>query len=199
MLISWLLIPGHYANGLEGRFQNSTYQNQCLCGWTSSPKWMQPVSYAARVSFSFLFHLQDTLQDQQVCLTQVPFKLLPLPCTAFKSHVSIFHSLLGLLKVSLTGLQSQMFWANLPGVDPQAESPKWGSDPLLLVESLCSFLIMHQKSRPCGMVLTIPQLCLSHLFHCGSFFISFIVECLYAFWSTVALQIVVFWCASERR
>ena len=85
---------------------------------------MQPVFYAARVSFSFIFHLQDTLQDQQVRLTQVPFKLVPLPCTAFKSHISIFHSLLGLLKVSLTGLQSQMFWANLPGVDSQAGSPK---------------------------------------------------------------------------
>ena len=148
------------------------------------------MSYASRVSSSFLLHLQDTLQDQQVGLTQAPFKLLPLPCTTFKSDISIFHSLLGLLKVSLTGLQSQMFWANLPAMDPGAGSSEWGSDPLLLVESLCSCLIMHQKARPRGMVLTIPQLCLSHLSHYDSFFMSFIVEGLYAFWLTLALQIV---------
>lgn len=80
---------------------------------------------AARVRSSFLLHLQDTLQDQQVGLTQAPFKLLPLPCTTFKSGISIFHSLLGLLKVSLTGLHSgliSLLWTPRQVVQSEAQT-----------------------------------------------------------------------------
>ena len=71
-----------------------------------------------RVSSSCLLSLQETLQDQQVGLTQAPFKLLLLPwilecellCVPFKRGVSISPSPLGLLKLSPAGLQSQTFW-----------------------------------------------------------------------------------------
>lgn len=120
VLTSWLLIPGPYANGLEGRFQNGTCQNQLFMWLNKLPKMA-----AARVRSSFLLHLQDTLQDQQVGLTQAPFKLLPLPCTTFKSGISIFHSLLGLLKVSLTGLHSgliSLLWTPRQVVQSEAQT-----------------------------------------------------------------------------
>ena len=57
------------------------------------------------------------LQDQQLGLTQAPFKLMFLPspgayemlCASFQSEASIFHSPLQLPKISpAAGLQSQM-------------------------------------------------------------------------------------------
>ena len=56
------------------------------------------------------------LQDQQLGLTQAPFKFMFLRspgayeilCASFKSEVSIFHRPLGLPKVNPAGLHSQM-------------------------------------------------------------------------------------------
>ena len=54
-------------------------------------------------------------------------------CATLKSEVSIFLSHLGLLKVSLAGLQNQMLWGLVfPVQDPWAGSPMWGSDLSLL-------------------------------------------------------------------
>ena len=52
-------------------------------------------------------------------------------CVPFKSGVSISHSLLALLKVSPTGLQSQTFWGLVFSVqDPRAGEPDVGLEPL---------------------------------------------------------------------
>ena len=45
----------------------------------SSPNWLLPVSKSPEWSFSHFLPLQETLQDQQVGLTQAPFRLLLLP------------------------------------------------------------------------------------------------------------------------
>lgn len=72
----------------------------------------------------------ESLQDQQVGLTQAPFTLLLLPRVS--EHVrfcvhplrveSISHSHMALLKVSSAGLQSQMFW----GLYSQPRTPGLG-------------------------------------------------------------------------
>ena len=78
------------------------------------------------------------LQYQQVYLTNVPFKLLPLLyiskhvnlCIPFKSGVFISHNPLSLLKVSPAGLQSQTFWGlALLRQDPRAGEPAVGLRP----------------------------------------------------------------------
>ena len=54
------------------------------------PKMSAASVYVPRVSCSFLLPLQEILQDQQVSLTQAPFKLLLLPwvleCVRFCVH-----------------------------------------------------------------------------------------------------------------
>ena len=53
-------------------------------------------------------------------------------CALFKSKVSIFPSPLGLLKVSSTGLQSQMLWKLIfPMQDTWAREPDVGLGPLI--------------------------------------------------------------------
>ena len=91
-----------------------------------------------------LLPLQEAFQDQQVDLTQAPFKLLLLPwvleCVRFcvcplrvKSLIS--HSPLALLKISPTDLQSQMFWVFIfPVQDSRAGEPTLGLGLLALWE-----------------------------------------------------------------
>ena len=69
-----------------------------------------------RVSHTCLLHLQETLQEQQVGLTQAPIKLLLLSwsvvrfCVCSLSEISISPSPLGLPKLSPTAFQSQILW-----------------------------------------------------------------------------------------
>ena len=71
-----------------------------------------------RVSLSCLLPLQEDLQDQQVGLIQVPFKLLPLHwesehvrfCMCPLRVESDSSSPLALLYASPAGFQSQTFW-----------------------------------------------------------------------------------------
>ena len=58
--------------------QNSICQHQGLLGRMSSQNGC-PLVYVPRVSSRCLLPLQEVLQDQQVRLIQVPFKLLLLP------------------------------------------------------------------------------------------------------------------------
>lgn len=60
------------------------------------------------VSPSWLLHLLETLQDQQVILTQALFKLLHLPWVPECMRFCV--CLVDLPKVSPAGLQNQMFW-----------------------------------------------------------------------------------------
>lgn len=67
-----------------------------------------------RVSSSCLLTVQETLQDQQVDVTQVSVLgpgVCEILCATFKSGVSISHRHLGLLKESPDALQ--MFWGLL--------------------------------------------------------------------------------------
>lgn len=93
--------------------------HQCLC---------------PRASSSCPLLLQETLQDQQVVLTQSPFiwllLLREIVCAFFNSGVFISHNPLSLLKVSPAGLQSQTFWGlALLRQDPRAGEPAVGLRP----------------------------------------------------------------------
>ena len=63
--------PG--TGGLEGGLHNCTCQYQCPCGRRSSPVTATSV-YIHRMNPSCLLPLWEALQDQQVDLTQAPFK-----------------------------------------------------------------------------------------------------------------------------
>ena len=71
--------PGPGTNKLEGGFQNGTCQHQCPRGRSSSTKFSAAIIYVPRVSSRCLLPLGEALQDQQVGLTQAPFKSLLLP------------------------------------------------------------------------------------------------------------------------
>ena len=94
---------------------------------------------APRVSSSCLLPPQEPLPDQQMGLTQDFFKWLllgwVLECVEF-CVCSLCPTALVLLKVSPTGLQTQVFWELIFLV--QLRSPVWGSDLLLPGENLCN-------------------------------------------------------------
>jgi len=68
------LVPAPSANRLEEVLQSYHCQHQCLCGRMSSPKWL-PSICVSKVSPSSLLPFRRH-QDQQVCITHIPFKLL---------------------------------------------------------------------------------------------------------------------------
>ena len=82
------------------------------------PKMTASRVYVPRMSCSCLLHVQKTLQDQQIGLTQAPTKLLLLSCVPEGVRfsmcplrvTSLFPPALGLLKASPAGLQSQTLW-----------------------------------------------------------------------------------------
>ena len=74
----WWAGLGPSANKLEGESQTDACQHQCPHGKTGSQNCSASVS-VPRVSSSCLLPLWETLQDQQVDLTQAPFKWLLLP------------------------------------------------------------------------------------------------------------------------
>ena len=86
--------------------------------WNVLPEMAAASVFVPRMSSSCLLLLWETRHDQQVGLSQAPFKILLLPWVleheflgaSFKSGVSISPCPLGLPKVSSTGLQSQMLW-----------------------------------------------------------------------------------------
>lgn len=124
-------------NKLEGVFQNGACQQQCPHGRTGSPKWLPPVSLPQRelqLPPASLGHSPRSAgaSDPGSSLPSAPIpttdKILCLP---FQNGVSISHSLLSLLKVSITDLQSQILWGLIFLVhDPGLQSPLWGTDPL---------------------------------------------------------------------
>lgn len=101
--------------------------------WESElPKIASSSVYILRVSSSFFLRLQKYVQQQQVSLNQIPFRLLLLPwiqehvkfSEPLKSGVYISHHSLGLLKENPTCFQSQTLWGLLfPVQDPQAREP----------------------------------------------------------------------------
>ena len=109
---------GPEASKLEGGFQNDTCQHQSPHGRTSSQKWLPLVSVFPRVTSICPLPLWETIQDQQVRLTQSPFKLLLFPwvlehvrfCVCPLRVETISHGSLALLKLSSSGFQSQTFW-----------------------------------------------------------------------------------------
>ena len=82
-----------------------------------TPEMASASIYVPRGNFGCLLLLQEALQDQQMGMTQAPFKLLPLLWVleqvilhAFcHSGISLFYSLLALIYTHPTGLQSQPF------------------------------------------------------------------------------------------
>ena len=78
MPTGWWVDLGPGTHKLEGEFQNGTCQLHYPHGGMSSPKWLLLASLS-RMSPSYLLPLWEALQDQQVGLTQGPFKLLLLP------------------------------------------------------------------------------------------------------------------------
>ena len=144
------------------------------------------------MSSSCLLSLQETLQDQQVGLSdpgsfQITASILgprvyEILCAPFMSVVSLSASPLGLPKASPAGLQNQTFWGSSSWHrTPQLRSPMWGSDQSLLGENLCNCNYSPICVLPSwGLwVLTIPQLCPSYPSHCVFFFISLVVEDLF--------------------
>lgn len=71
----WLSLEAYK---LKGGFHNGIYQHQCPHDWTSSPKWLSPLSMSTgwASASSCLLPFWETLQDQQVGLNQAPFKCL---------------------------------------------------------------------------------------------------------------------------
>lgn len=111
--------------------------HQCLC---------------PRVSSGCPLLFQETLQDQQVVVTQSPFIWLPLPWEIlyafFNSGVFISHNPLSLLKVSPAGLQSQTFWGlALRMRDPRAGEPAVGLRPFSSLGGSSAAGITHSPSR----------------------------------------------------
>ena len=68
VLTGWQVALATGTNKLGGRFQNGTCKHQCRCGRKSSPN-----------SCHQCLCSQDKLQDEQVGLTQAPFKSLLYP------------------------------------------------------------------------------------------------------------------------
>ena len=173
---------GPAATKLKGGFQNASCQHQCPCGSMSSLSGCHQC-LCPRASSSCPLLLQETLQDQQVVLTQSPFIWLLLPCEIvsafFNSGVFISHNPLSLLKVSPAGLQSQTFWGlALLRQDPGLGSLLWGSGPFppwgeVLQWSLFSHLWIAQ---PGLWVLTVLRQFPSCPSCCDSFFISLVAE-----------------------
>ena len=142
--------------------------------------------YVPRVRSSCLLPLWEALQDQQVGLTQASFKLLILPWVS--EHVrlcghclrveSTSHSPLALLKVSLTGLQSQTLWGLVfPVQDEEAQCGAWITHSL--GRSSATVIILPFVSHPpggmgLGSTIALP----SYPSPCCSFFIAIGVDLL---------------------
>ena len=102
---------------LEGGFQNGSCQYQCYCCRTSFPNWLLPASPSSG-GVPGVSSLWEGLQDEQMGLTEAPFKLLPLHqdsehakfCAHPSRAVFVSCSFLALLNISLTGFQSHMSW-----------------------------------------------------------------------------------------
>ena len=153
MPIGWWARPGSGANKLEGEFQNSACQHQCLCGRRSSqnvchkclcpqgqlqfpPASLRGSLRLAGGSDPSFFKITASALGPRVC---------EVLCAPFKSGVFISHSPPALLKVSPAGLQRQRFWGLvfldkvLPGVGPLGWGAQCGTwAPLLLGENLYS-------------------------------------------------------------
>ena len=102
----------------------------CMC-----PGWVLPASF-----------LTDSLcEDQQVDMSQIPFRSLPLGLTScnillipFKSGVSITHRPVVLLNMSHWPSLPNILGVPLPGAGPAFWGALLSLDPLLLGESHCN-------------------------------------------------------------
>ena len=116
--------------------------------WAPSiQKWMSLMSVCLGWA-PVVLTLWETLQDQQVGLTQAPFKLLLLPwvpecvrtCVHHLGMESLFHTVLrhsqrwALLAFKARCCGGFSSWNRMPGVG----SLIWDSDPSLLGENLCN-------------------------------------------------------------
>ena len=125
-------------NKLEGVFQNGTCQHQCPHNRTGSPEWLPAVSLPQRELQLPPASLGDSPRsaggsDPGSLLPSAPVpttdKIL---CLSFQNGVSISHSLLSLLKISITDLQSQILWGLIfLAHNSGLQSPLWGTDPLV--------------------------------------------------------------------
>lgn len=113
----------------------------------SSPKWLLPASlFLGGVLIAS--YLWEAFQDQQVSLTQVPFRLLPLHwdsecvrcCVGPLRVESLFPIAFWLsytkaqLAFKARNSEVSSSWCGIPGMG----SLMWGSDPLILGENLCN-------------------------------------------------------------
>ena len=130
-----------------------------------------------RVSSSCLLPLWETSQDQQLGLTQAPFKLLLFPwalervrfCVCPLGVESVSHSPPAPLNLSPASLQSQTFsrlvsWHRTPGLG----SLMWGLDPLLPGENLCNCILLFVDCPLRGMCLDYTMTLPSYPSRCGS-------------------------------
>ena len=110
------------------------------------------------------------------------FPLSPGTCeilyVPFKNEISISLSSLGLWKLSTTGLQSQVLWGLLfPVQDPWVREHNVRLRPLLLGGLLpCNYTLVCGSPIQGFWNLIIPWLCFSYLSHCGSSFMSLVVD-----------------------
>ena len=144
-----------------------------------------PSVYVCVGSPSSLLPLRESLQDQQVCLTEMSFKLLLLhwdlewlrfcvyPLRVEPTCVSHMHTPLAFKPRHSRGSSSR---CRTPGLG----SLMWGLDPLLLGENLCNWdylSICGSSTQGCGSWLYCVSDPLSHLivvfcyiFSCGQSF-----------------------------
>lgn len=98
------------------------------------PESVSPVCVMG-VGLNCLLPLQKALQDQKVGLTlstsPLGLQVCAILCSPFISGVSISHSPVALLKVSPTGLQSQMSWGFIFPVQDL-----WNGEPSVVLGSL---------------------------------------------------------------
>ena len=126
-------------------------QHQCPHGRTSSPKWLLPVSMfpgwvpVASVSSGDSPRSAGVSDPGsfQITASVLGFGACEILCVPFNSGVSIFHSPLGLLKVSPTGLQSYISWGLVFLMqDSLAEVPDMELGLFALGENLSAIVII---------------------------------------------------------
>ena len=133
------------------------------------------IVYVPRVSSSRLLPLWETLQDQQVGLTQASFKLLLLPWIPEHVRFCAHPQPSAPSDSKPAGLQSQIFWGPIFLVqDLWAWTP-----PFLETIFAVVIVLLFVGCLPGVWVFTLPRLRASYLTPCGSSFTAPVVDDLF--------------------